>query len=172
MLYRRLLRLKEDTQSIIDLEAAHRYLRLLEGTPTLHAQVLQQVFAEFGDLYTLLDAYNISEKLELVHAHYEASTMKPPSPLRPQPTLVAPTRSSHSFSRTKAVHLATPILPSCNYSGNLTHKASECNIPFEDLFYDYYGKEGHQESVCFAKFPKRKQLRLQQQNLLASSVVL
>jgi hypothetical protein len=40
MLYRRLLKLKEDTQSIIDLEAAHRYLRSLEVTPTLHAQVL------------------------------------------------------------------------------------------------------------------------------------
>jgi hypothetical protein len=37
MLYRRLLKLKEDTQSITDLEAAHRYLRSLEGTPTLHA---------------------------------------------------------------------------------------------------------------------------------------
>jgi hypothetical protein len=73
MLYRKLLKLKEDTQSITDLEAAHRYLRLLEGTPTLHAQVLQRVFAEFGDLYTLLDVYNISEKLELAHAHYEAS---------------------------------------------------------------------------------------------------
>jgi hypothetical protein len=37
MLYRRLLKLKEDTQSITDLEAAQRYLRSLEGTPTLHA---------------------------------------------------------------------------------------------------------------------------------------
>ncbi len=37
MLYRRLLKLKEDTQSITDLEAAHRYLRSLEGTLTLHA---------------------------------------------------------------------------------------------------------------------------------------
>jgi hypothetical protein len=27
------------------------------------AQVLQWVFAKFGDLYTLLDVYNISEKL-------------------------------------------------------------------------------------------------------------
>ncbi len=33
MFYRRLLKLKEDTQSITDLEAAHRYLRSLEGTP-------------------------------------------------------------------------------------------------------------------------------------------
>jgi hypothetical protein len=73
MLYRRLLKLKEDTQSITNLEAAHRYLRSLEGTPTLHAQVLQRVFAKFGDSYTLLDVYNISEKLELAHAHYEAS---------------------------------------------------------------------------------------------------
>jgi len=40
MLYKRLLKLKEDTQSITDLEATHRYLRSLEGTPTLHAQVL------------------------------------------------------------------------------------------------------------------------------------
>jgi hypothetical protein len=171
MLYRRLLKLKEDTQSITDLEAAHRYLHSLEGTPTLHAQVLQQVFAEFGDSYTLLDVYNISEKLELAHAHYEASIMRPPSRSRPQPTQVAPTRSSHSSSRTKVVHTATPILPSCNYCGNPAHKVSECNIPSENLFCDYCGKEGHQESVCFAKFPERKQLRLQRQNLPASSTV-
>ncbi len=96
MLYRRLLKLKEDTQSIRNLEAAHRYLRSLEGIPTLHAQVLQQVFVEFGDSYTLLDVYNISEKLELAHAHYEASTMRPQSHSRPQPTPTATTRSSHS----------------------------------------------------------------------------
>jgi hypothetical protein len=83
MFYKRLLKLKEDIQSIIDLEAAHRYLRSLESTLTLHAQVLQRVFAKFGDSYTLLDVYNISEKLELVHAHYEANTMKPPSHSRP-----------------------------------------------------------------------------------------
>jgi len=156
MLYRRLFKLKEDTQSITDLEAFHRYLRLLEGTPTLRTQVLQRVFAEFGDSYTLLDVYNISEKLKLAHAHYEASTMRPPSRSRPQPTQAAPTISSHSSSRTKAVHMVTPILPSCNYCGNPAHKASECNIPSEDLFCDYCGKEGHQEAVCFAKFPGRK----------------
>ncbi len=171
MLYKRLLKVKEDTQSITNLEAAHQYLRLLEGTPTLHAQVLQRVFAEFGDSYTLLDVYNISEKLELAHAHYEASTMRPPSRSRPQPTPATQTRSSHSSSRTKAVHSATPILPSCNYYGNLAHKVSECNIPSEDLFCDYCGKEGHQESVCFAKLPERKQLQLQRQNLRASSAV-
>jgi hypothetical protein len=158
MVYRRLLKLKEDTQSIADLEAAHRYLRSLEGTLTFHAQVLQWVFAEFGDSYTLLDVYNISEKLELAHAHYEANTMKPPSRPRPQPPPAAPTRSSHSSSRTKAVHSATPILPSYNYCGNPAHKASECNIPSKDHFCDYCGEEGHQESVCFAKFPERKQL--------------
>jgi hypothetical protein len=140
MFYMRLLKLKEDTQSITNLEAAHRYLHSLEGTPTLHAQVLQRVFVEFGDSYTLLDVYNIFEKLELAHAHYEASTMRLPSRSRPQPTLVTPTRSSHSSSRTKAVHSATPIVPSCNYYGNPTHKASECNIPSEDLFCDYCGK--------------------------------
>jgi len=37
MFYRRLLKPKEDTQSITDLEATHRYLRSLEGTPTLNA---------------------------------------------------------------------------------------------------------------------------------------
>ncbi len=36
MLYKRLLKLKEDTQSITDLEATHQYLRSLEATPTLH----------------------------------------------------------------------------------------------------------------------------------------
>jgi hypothetical protein len=156
MLYRRLLKLKEDTQSITDLKATHRYLRSLEGTPTLHAQVLQRVFAEFGDSYTLLDVYNISEKLELAHAHYEASTMRPPSRSKPQPTPAAPTISSHSSSRTKVVHSATPILPSCNYCGNPAHKASECNILSEDLFCDYCGKEGHKKSVCFAKFLEQK----------------
>jgi hypothetical protein len=37
MLYKGLLKLKEDTQSITDLKAAQWYLRSLEGTPTLHA---------------------------------------------------------------------------------------------------------------------------------------
>ncbi len=41
MLYRKLFKLKEDTQSIIDMEAAHRYLHSLESTLTIHAQVLQ-----------------------------------------------------------------------------------------------------------------------------------
>jgi len=140
MLYRRLFKLKKDTQSIIDLEAAHRYLHSLEGIPTLHAQVLQRVFVEFEDSYILLDVYNNSEKLELTHAHYEASTMRHPSCSRPQPTPVALTRSSHSSSRAKTVHSATPILPSYNYCGNLAHKASECNIPSKDLFCDYCGK--------------------------------
>jgi len=83
MFYKRLLKLKEDTQSITNLEATHWYLRLLEGTPTFHAYVLQRIFAEFGDSYILLDVYDISEKLELAHAHYEASTMRPPSRSRP-----------------------------------------------------------------------------------------
>jgi hypothetical protein len=83
MFYRRLLKLKKDTQSITSLEAAHRYLCSLKGISTLHAQVLQQVFVEFVDSYTLLDVYNISKKLKLAHAHYEASTMRPPSHSKP-----------------------------------------------------------------------------------------
>jgi hypothetical protein len=70
------------------------------------------------------------------------------------------------------VHSIAPILPSYNYYGNHAHKASECNIAFEDLFCDYCGKEGHQEVVCFAKFSERKQLRLPWQNLLTSSAAL
>ncbi len=65
------------------------------------------------------------------------------------------------------MHLATPILPSFNYCGNLAHKANECNIFSENVFCDYCGKEEHQEVICFAKFSKRKQLRLPWQNLLA-----
>jgi len=68
------------------------------------------------------------------------------------------------------MHLVAPILPSCNYYGNHARKASECNIPSEDLFFDYYGKEGHQEVVCFAKFPEQKQLQLPRQNLPTSSI--
>jgi len=68
------------------------------------------------------------------------------------------------------MHSATPILPSYNYCYNPAHKASECNIPSEDFFCDYYGKKGHHEVVCFAKFPERKQLRLPQQNLPTSLV--
>jgi hypothetical protein len=157
MLYKRLLKLKEDTQSIIDLEAAHWYLCSLEGTLTFHAQVLQRGFAKFGNLYTLLDVYNIFEKLELAHAHYEANTMRPPSRSRAQPLLVGPTRSSHSSSRAKKVHSTTCIVPSCNYHGNPTHKTNECNIPSKDLFCDYCGQKGHQEAICFAKFLEWKQ---------------
>jgi hypothetical protein len=161
MFYWRLLKLKEDTQSITNLEAAHRYFCLLESTPTLCAKVLQWVFAKFGDSYTLLDVYNISKKLELVHAHYEASIMRPPSCSRPHHPLVVLTRLSHSSSRAKAVHLAAPILHSYNYSSNRAHKASGGNIPSEDLFCDYCGKEGHQEGVCFAKFiPRTKAISI------------
>jgi hypothetical protein len=60
------------------MQVAHWYLCSLEGTLTLHAQVLQRIFVKFGNLYILLDVYNIFEKLELAHAHYEANTMKPP----------------------------------------------------------------------------------------------
>jgi hypothetical protein len=70
MLYKKLLKLKEDTQSLTNLKATHWYLCLLEGIPTLHVQVLQRVFAKFEDSYTLLDVYNIFEKLKLAHAHY------------------------------------------------------------------------------------------------------
>jgi hypothetical protein len=71
MFNNRFLKLKEDTQNIIHVEAANWYLCLLEGTLTFHAQVLEEVFAEFRDSYILLDVYNISEKMELTHAHYE-----------------------------------------------------------------------------------------------------
>jgi len=37
MFYKRLLKLKHNTQSITDLKAAHRYLCSLESTSTLHA---------------------------------------------------------------------------------------------------------------------------------------
>jgi hypothetical protein len=40
MLYKKLLKLKEDTHSITNLEATRRYFRSIEGTPTLHAHVL------------------------------------------------------------------------------------------------------------------------------------
>jgi len=115
-------------------------------------------FAEFGNSYTLLDVYNISEKLKLIHAHYEANTMRPPSHSRPHPPPATPTKSSHFSSKVEVVHSTTPILPSCNYYGNPAHKANECNIPSKDLFCDYCGKEGHQKAVCFAKFLEWKQL--------------
>ncbi len=51
------------------------------------------------------------------------------------------------FFKGKAVHSATPILPSYNYCGNATHKANECNIPSKDFFCG-----GHYEVVCFVKF--------------------
>jgi hypothetical protein len=124
--------------------------------------------AKFGDSYILLDVYNIFEKLELANAHYEANTMRLPSRSRPQPPPIAPTRSSHSSSKVKTVHSAVPILLYCNYYGNLAHKANECNIPFEDFFCDYCGKEGHQKAICFAKFREWKQLQLPRQNLPTS----
>jgi len=99
-----------------------------------------------------MDVYNIFKKLEWVHAQYEANIMRPLSRSKPQPPLVVPTRSSHYSSRAKIVHLVAPILPSYNYCGNFAHKVSECNIPSEDFFCEYCGKEGHQEVVYFAKF--------------------
>jgi hypothetical protein len=45
------------------------------------------------------------------------------------------------------VHSVAPILPFYNYYVNPAHKVNECNIPSEDLFCDYYGKEKHEEVV-------------------------
>jgi hypothetical protein len=95
MFYMRLLKLKEDTHNITDLEVAHWYFRLLEGIATLHVKVLQRVVAKFGDSYTLLDVYNIFEKLELAHVHYEANTMRPTSRSKLQPPPATLTKSSH-----------------------------------------------------------------------------
>jgi hypothetical protein len=50
MFYRKLLKLKEDTQSITDLEATHQYLPSLESILTLHVQVLQRVFCKIWKL--------------------------------------------------------------------------------------------------------------------------
>ncbi len=84
--------------------------------------------------------YNISEKLELAHAHYEASTMRPLSRSRLQPPPTTPTKSSHSSSKAKVMHSATPILPSCNYCGNPAHKASECKFLLRISFVIIVGK--------------------------------
>jgi hypothetical protein len=54
--------------------------------------------------------------------------------------------------------------------GNPAHKVSECNIPSKDIFCDYFGKKGHKKAVCFAKFPKRKELQLPRQILPTSFV--
>jgi len=78
------------------------------------------------------------------YVHYEVSITRPPSCSKIQPPLVTPIKSSHSSLKVKVMHLVAPILPSCNYCGNLAHKANECNVPSEDLFCDYCGKEGHQ----------------------------
>jgi len=134
MFFKKLLKLKKDIPIIIDLKAIHQYFHSLEGTLTLDVWVLQRVFVEFGDSYTLSYVYNISKKLELAHAHYEASIMRSPSHSKLQPPPATPTKSSHSSSRAKAMHLVAPILPFSNYYGNPTHKASECNIPSKDLF--------------------------------------
>ncbi len=40
------------------------------------------------------------------------------------------------------MHSAALVLLFCNYCGNPIHKANECNIPSEDFFCDYCGKEG------------------------------
>jgi len=112
MLYTRLLKLKEDTWNIIVMEASHWDLHLLEGIFHSLRRFCNGFFAKFGDSYTLLDVYNNFEKLELTHAHYEASTMRPPSRSRPQPPRAALTRSSYFFSWAKTMHLVAPILPS------------------------------------------------------------
>jgi hypothetical protein len=97
MFYMTFFKLKKDIESIIDLGVTHRYLSSLKGISTLHVQVLQRVFAKFGDSYILLDVYNVSEKLKLAHAHYKASIMRLSLCSRPQLPPIVPTRSSHSF---------------------------------------------------------------------------
>jgi hypothetical protein len=161
----RLFKLKEDTQSIINLEVAHQYLRLLEGSPTLHCVSFERIFAKFGDSYTLVDVYNISKKLELAHAQYEANTMRPPSHSRLEPPPTKLIKSSFSSSRAKTKHSTAPILPFYNYCGNLAHKANECNIPSKDFFMIIVKKKDIMKLFIFAKFPRWEQLRLPWRNL-------
>ncbi len=84
--------------------------------------------------------YNISKKLELAHAHYDANTMRPPSHSRPQPPPTTPIRSLDFSLKAKAMHSAAPILPSYNYCGNPTHRANECNIHLKTFFVIIVGK--------------------------------
>jgi hypothetical protein len=78
MLYKRLLKLKEETEhrKFGNCPSVSLFIRRYFDIPCAS---LQRVFAEFGDSYILFDVYNILEKLELAHAHYEASIMRPPS---------------------------------------------------------------------------------------------
>jgi hypothetical protein len=101
-----------------------------------------------------VDVYNISEKLELVHAHYEANIMRPPSHSKLEPPLARLIKSSYSSSRAKTKHSSTaPILPFYNYCGNLAHKDNECNIPSEDFFMIIVRKRDIRKLFVFAKFP-------------------
>ncbi len=65
-----------------------------------------------------------------------------------------PTISSHSSSRAKAVHFVAPIFFSCNYYGNLAHKANECNILSKELFCDYCGERRTFGSYLFCQVLK------------------
>jgi hypothetical protein len=66
-----------------------------------------------------------------------------------------PTKSSHSFSRVKAVHLTSPILSSYNYCGNLAHKASEYNIFFRISFVIIVGNRDIKKLFVLPSFRKR-----------------
>lgn len=135
MLYRRRLKLREDTQSIMDLEAAYRYLRAQEGTPALHAQVLQPIFFQFENLYTLLSleistpcwTCTIFKSLELAHAHYDASMVRQ-SMCRQQFAIGTNTRILQFIQPGKVIHMTTQVGMSCNYCDNPKHKAHECNL--------------------------------------------
>jgi hypothetical protein len=83
MFYKRFFKLKEDTQNIIDLEAPIGIFVRWKVLQHSMCKFCNGFFVKFGDLYILLDVYNISKKLELAHAHYEANTMNPPSRSRP-----------------------------------------------------------------------------------------
>jgi hypothetical protein len=116
-----------------------------------------------------VDVYNISKKLELAHAHYEANTMRPPSHSRLEPPPVRLIRSSYSSSRAKTKHSTAPILPFYNYCGNLAHKANECNILSEDFLMIIVRKRDIRKLFVFAKFPKWEKLQLPWRNLPAFS---
>jgi hypothetical protein len=133
---------------------------------------LQWVFTKFGYSYTLLDVYNIFEELELPHAHYDASIMKPPSRSKFQPPPTAPTKSSHFSLRVKVVHSTTPVLPSCNYYGNPTHKANGCNILFEISFVIIMGKRDIKKLFVLPSSWNRSNFNYHGKNLPAPFVAL
>lgn len=162
MMYRRMQKLRDDTQMLTDADAAVKFLDALEADTYLHFHLVNALFDRFGDTYTLTQVYETAERLELAHVHYATShrkayasykgTFTPKHGHASTSGEKASTKSTTpKASKTAHAAEATSSTIRCNYCANPDHIAPQCKCPRDALYCTTCKRTSHVSAVCGAQ---------------------